>query len=83
MSWHKKDKPNILGKTEQLCWACVNATGNCAWSEDLIPIPGWDADEDRTSNGDITYKIRDCPLYTPQDKGGTEVVRDRWNNPYL
>lgn len=53
-----KDRPNRLGRREQLCWDCKNAVGRCPWSRNFTPVDGWDAEAD----GD-GYKIYDCPLF--------------------
>jgi len=64
MGWTRDvdEKPNILGKHENLCWSCKNSTTGCSWSRDSVPVEGWDADEE-PYHGDVTYKIRDCPLF--------------------
>ena len=48
-----------------LCWDCENATGGCCWSEKLIPVNGWWAEE---FNGG-TYVV-DCPLFKRDSYGG-------------
>lgn len=60
MGWLKGDKerPNVLGKAENLCWVCRKAIAGCPWSKNFIPVAGWDAEPDGE-----TYKIRDCPLF--------------------
>jgi len=67
MGWTRdsEEKTNILGKHENLCWSCRNATTGCSWSRDSIPVKGWDADEEpyRGYEGTVTYKIRDCPQF--------------------
>lgn len=64
MTWLRieSERPNVMGVHENLCWGCSKATGKCMWSEDLLPIPGWDAEPDGDS-----YKIRDCPQFEKAD----------------
>lgn len=48
-----------------LCWDCKNATGNCSWSQDFIPVEGWLADE-QPPNGakpSTTYTVYSCPKF--------------------
>ena len=52
-----------------LCWECANATGNCSWSEDLIPVEGWVA-EYSTKTKEDSYRVIACP----------EFVRDSYQN---
>lgn len=28
-----------------LCWDCAKCGGDCSWSRDFEPVPGWDAEE--------------------------------------
>lgn len=60
MGWlrGKKDRPNVLGLCENLCWSCGNAVNGCSWSRSFVPVDGWEAEEDGTS-----YKIRNCPRF--------------------
>ena len=60
MTWGKdpSEKPNILGRRENLCWSCRRVVNGCSWSLDFIPVDGWDAEPDRN-----TFKIRNCPLF--------------------
>lgn len=67
MPWRNGDKPNIVGKREQLCWSCAKCISGCSWSRDFIPVEGWDAELDYHRRIDahtqITYKIYDCPEF--------------------
>ena len=53
--------------SSQLCWTCQRATGYCSWSASLKPIKGWDAKLVKFKEGGYTYKIKDCPLYLPDE----------------
>ena len=50
-----------------ICWNCGKATGSCAWSKNLKPIPGWNATivpRDTYGSGkDFTYDIQGCPEF--------------------
>lgn len=67
MAWGLKDKPNVIGKKEQLCWSCKKCIFGCSWSRAFIPVPGWDADKEyhtrRDAHAVVTYKIYDCPEF--------------------
>ena len=45
-----------------LCWDCGNATGGCAWSDFLVPVPGWRAVE-RHYKESMSYKVITCPCF--------------------
>lgn len=67
----------------QLCWSCQNACGGCSWTElnhdtkkpRFEPVPGWNAKPIRKNFGSrksgpvimVTYAIKECPLYIPDD----------------
>lgn len=54
-----------------LCWDCANATGNCSWSEELIPVENWTAQEVVKTEPErvyTTYIVLECP----------EFIRDSW-----
>lgn len=76
MSWHAVDRPNVLGKRENMCWTCQKSMFGCSWSKDFVPVKGWDADPDsiKSTNGKAlnvtitpTYKVYDCPEYVPEE----------------
>lgn len=53
--------------SQQLCWSCRNAvpsaTNGCEWSEELRPVPGWDAQLVKKATFGVTWSIRGCPKY--------------------
>lgn len=57
----------IRERTSTICWMCVNATGRCSWSEDLIPVEGWIAEPTKikiTDNQTLdSFKVLACPLF--------------------
>lgn len=71
MPWGGNEKRNAIGKREQLCWSCENACGKCSWSKKLIPIKGWEAENDclmmTYSKGKrraiYSFKIYNCPEF--------------------
>ena len=67
MGWTRNDRPNRIGKREQLCWSCEKCISMCSWSREFIPIPGWDAIEEHHTRADErnvdSYKIYNCPEY--------------------
>ena len=47
---------------ETLCWSCSNALGGCSWSQEKIPVSGWEAKE--TIHEDFnSYIVKKCPQY--------------------
>lgn len=60
----------MIEPSSSLCWECGNATGKCSWSEDLIPVKGWKA-EDSVKDGMPTYLVLECPEFERDslDKG--------------
>lgn len=66
-----------------MCQGCARAVGACPWSRDLVPVPGWDADETIArlfhKNGiDIdtgSYLVKKCPLFRADEQRHTETIR--------
>lgn len=58
---------STYNKNMQLCWTCQRATGFCSWSARLKPVEGWNAKKVVLGDGNITYKIKACPLYLPDE----------------
>ena len=52
-------------QSQTLCWRCINATGGCSWSQELIPIPGWEARKTYIENKFYSYEVFACPEYQP------------------
>ena len=56
---------------QQLCWSCQNAVPSedgrrgCAWSTELRPVPGWDAEMVAKPGFGYTWRIFGCPQYVP------------------
>ena len=71
MAWLRaeKERPNILGRNENLCWVCNRAIAGCSWSKRFVPVKGWDAEPD----GD-TYKIRSCPDFSMMESTKKAVI---------
>jgi len=73
----KADELNLVTrgrqrKKETLCWKCANCYGDCSWSEDFIPVDGWDAAPFVhkyyiAQNGSYvtytSYSVFACPLF--------------------
>lgn len=62
----QKEAQRIKDEDAQLCWRCSNACGGCSWSQNFIPVEGWDAEPViiKDSEGDInSYKIKKCPQF--------------------
>ena len=60
------------GKEDQLCAKCWNACGGCRWSDELMPVEGWNAEPtkvyiDKRKPVDSFHVIA-CPLYIPDRK---------------
>ena len=51
-----------------LCWDCKNATGNCSWSQELIPVKGWTAEPSEKEYGSFTVQF--CPEFIRDSIGG-------------
>lgn len=57
-------------KSQQPCWTCRNAVPSadgrhgCEWSEELRPVPGWDAELITKPGLGILWAIRSCPKYS-------------------
>lgn len=59
--------------SDQPCWNCKKALGGCSWSQDFIPVKGWEAQKTVKSGGvrgDGTkkppmesYRITFCPEF--------------------
>ena len=62
-----KSSYNISDAT--ICWNCAKATGHCSWSENLVPVKGWTAEETKES-----YVVRACPLFE-QDAMNFGLIR--------
>lgn len=54
-------------ENDQLCYKCKNATGGCPWSDNFLPVKGWDAEPTVIKDsiiGDIpSFKIKHCPQF--------------------
>lgn len=54
--------------TEQLCWTCQKACGDCSRSSCFQPVEGWTAKKVHRKTCD-SYRIEKCPEYVPDKKG--------------
>ncbi len=55
------------GKEDQLCAKCQNACGGCRWSDELMPVEGWDAEPTKiyiNKRKPIdSFRINSCPEF--------------------
>ena len=65
---------NCGGFNQTLCWECAKATGRCSWSDEFIPVEGWNAKPTKKrvyGGGEFeSYLVIECP----------EFERDAYNN---
>lgn len=54
-------------KPKALCWDCANATGGCSWSQEFIPVEGWEAQENEQG-----IRVTRCPKFVRDAKCGGE-----------
>ena len=54
-------KPMKFNKSNTICWDCEKCGGGCSWSHDLIPVNGWEVDEDYILED--SYIVKECPLF--------------------
>lgn len=56
-----------------LCQICARKVGTCSWERDFTPVPGWDAIPTtvlmQSGVREQSYRVLDCPLYVPPEKG--------------
>ena len=60
------------GKQKQLCATCGRACGGCRWSDELLPVEGWNAEPskiyiDKRKPVD-SFHVIECPQYIPDRK---------------
>ena len=60
------------GKQKQLCATCGRACGGCRWSDELLPVDGWNAEQtqifiDKRKPVD-SFHVIECPMYIPDRK---------------
>lgn len=57
------------GKQKQLCETCGRACGGCRWSDELLPVDGWDAEPSKiyiNKRKPIdSFYVKSCPEYRP------------------
>lgn len=46
-----------------LCWDCARSMCRCSWSQEFIPVPGWNAIPTRDASGVESYKVLECPEF--------------------
>ena len=66
--------PKGDGYPQTLCWRCTKAIGTCSWSEEFIPVNGWDATPVKIKSTppmgcDVKYidsfYVKSCPEFIP------------------
>ena len=62
--------------TEQLCWTCQKACGDCSWSSCFQPVEGWTAEKVHRKTYD-SYRIEKCPEYVADDKPLKDVSQKK------
>ena len=50
-------------KSDTLCWDCKKACGYCSWSQDFVPVPGWEAIIVPPRGAQMTVKCKSIPDY--------------------
>ena len=73
---------------KSICWNCRNAVtttdSGCPWSDQGIPVPGWDAEHHRSlEHGEHirdTYEVKSCPLFDPD---GEPTPNDGTTNNFI
>lgn len=62
----------LYGKQKQLCEECRNACGGCKWSDELLPVDGWNAEPTKiyiNKRKPIdSFHVIECPEYVPDRK---------------
>lgn len=60
----------VAENTGNICFLCRRACGDCSWSRDFTPVPGWTAkkvmhkiNRGRVRTWEPTYKITACPQF--------------------
>ena len=56
-------------KKPTLCWDCANYAFGCSWSEDCVPVKGWEAVPCKGKHFD-SYLVLDCPLFDRDARDG-------------
>lgn len=60
------------GKQKQLCATCGRACGGCRWSDELLPVDGWNAEPSKiyiNKRKPIdSFHVIECPEYVPDRK---------------
>lgn len=68
------------GKQEQLCAKCANACGGCRWSDDLLPVEGWDAEPTKVYIDSGTpmdsFLVKSCPMFKPDGPRHVKSLTD-------
>lgn len=58
------DKDFQFRRSDTLCWQCSKACGGCSWSDKLVPVKGWTAQENYiASGGFMSYNVERCPQF--------------------
>ena len=63
------DQQVINEKKNTICWHCANACGGCSWSDELIPVNGWNAVETRINCIGQGFIVMGCPEYIEEAPG--------------
>ena len=50
-------------RSDTLCWECKKACGYCSWSQEFVPVPGWEAVIETPKGTQFTEKFKKIPDY--------------------
>lgn len=64
-SRRKRGRP--IDQSQQLCWMCAKATGECNWSKKLKPVKGWTAKRVHHDKWE-SWLVKDCPEFEHDGK---------------
>lgn len=84
------DGKSTSGMTsDQPCWDCKKALGGCSWSQDFIPVAGWEAQKTVKSGGARSdgvknppvesYRITFCPEFEAEEPRAVMEDHDTGN----
>lgn len=68
------------GTESQLCESCENACGGCRWSDELLPVEGWNVEPtkvyiDKRKPID-SFHVKSCPMYKPDKTHNIQSLTD-------
>ena len=65
---------------DTICWRCKRpGTGTCSWdkSKGIIPVEGWKAERVYVGGIGVSYKVFECPLFSPNENYDEQERRAR------